>query len=160
MKWTMRMAAAVAALMMMAAPASAQWSTAKGTTPDTKITQCVMGSLQGASEVRLLKFGDDDKYYVHVVLRDVNLPGSTRYPVPVTFDGGRTWRLSAVGARGDGGLLADMGAGDFHAFLTDLRTSNRMRLNLESIGRGEMVMGLAGSSAAGDEFLRCVPRLT
>jgi hypothetical protein len=163
MKWATVAASAAlmsAGLMMMASPAAAQWSTARGTTPDTKISQCVMGSTQSSQELRLLKFGDDDSYYVHIVIREVNLPGSTRYPVPVTFDSGRTWRLNAVGARGDGGLLADMPAGDFHSFLTDLRAHNRVRLDLTSIGHSEWVMNLAGSSAAGEDFLRCVPNLT
>jgi hypothetical protein len=145
---------------MMASPAAAQWSTAQGTTPDTRISQCVMESKQSGQELRLLKFGDDPKYYVHIVIREVNLRGSTRYPVPVAFDSGRTWRLSAVGAHGDGGLLADMPSGEFHSFLTDLRTHNRMRLDLASIGHNEWSMTLGGSSAAGDEFLRCVPKLT
>lgn len=157
------MAAAAALMMMvltMSAPALAQWSTSRGTTPDTKISQCVMGSRQGNQDLRLLKFGDDDRYYVHIVVPGVDLPGSTRYPVGVTFNSGRTWRLNAVGARGDGGLLADMSAGEFHSFLADVRSQSQVRISLAAIGQADWVMSLAGSSAAADDFLRCVPNLT
>lgn len=63
-------------------------------------------------------------------------------------------------ARGDGGLLAPMGAGDFHSFLTDFRSVNTVRFGLGAGGHGDWILNLHGSSAAADELMRCVPRLS
>jgi hypothetical protein len=160
MKWLMIAAVAALAQLVAASPAAAQWSSVRGTTSDTKISQCIMSSTQGGQELRLIKFGDDARYYVHLVSGQMRFSDTVRHTVPATFDNGRTWRLNAVGARGDGGLLAGMSAGDFHAFLTDLRTGNRVRFDLGAVGYPDWVMSLAGSSAAADVFLRCVPQLT
>lgn len=152
--------AIVAALLLSAPPAMAQWVTYRETTPDTKAENCNMSTSSGGKGVVLWKFANDSRFYVHLLVSDFVSPRSGPYSILATFDSGRAWRLSAEGAaRGAGGLLATMPAGDFLAFLTDIRIGKQVRFDLSPIERGEWTISLAGSSAAADEFSRCLPQV-
>lgn len=85
MKGARSLGVVMLAALGAASPVGAQWGSVQGRTSDTKITQCIMSSQQGSQEVRLLKFGDDQRYYVHIVSSQISIADSARVTVPVTF---------------------------------------------------------------------------
>jgi len=162
--------AAVAAVLL-AAPAvdakteilarSGSWAAFGGTTESGEPV-CGLSAEPAGKYFGLKQFGGDNTFTIQLGAKGFPAEPKERIPVTLRFDNNPAWRATATGMRfsdGDTGLEISVKRDEIDRFFQEFRQSSVMRIKFDKSGAADWVLGLEGTMALGNAFLKCIRAL-
>lgn len=140
---------------------SGSWAAFGGTTEGGEPV-CGVSAEPAGKYFGLKQYGGGNTFTIQLGAKGFPAEPEEKMPITLRFDNNPTWRATAIGMRfsdGDTGLQISVKRDEIDRFFQEFRQSSVLRLKFEKSGAADWVLGLEGTMALGNAFLKCIRTL-
>ncbi len=103
-------------------------------------------------------YSGDATFTIQVGAKDWKITDGAKFNVVLTFDTRSPWNGPSTGMHfsdGDAGLEFTIKKDQIDLFMTEFRGSNQLRVQFQNATLADWTLGLSGSNAVSEAFLKC-----